>query len=118
MSPEHIQEHIQEEKKLDSIHYDWAAFAFVGITPDRLRQWVDAYPGIDVEAEIRKAASWCRDNPPKARLKRQWARFLGNWFSRAHDRQQAKSTPGDLSSHDASAEEAERAAQIIGWGEN
>jgi len=68
------------------VAYDWAGFAFVGISKDLVRQWSEAYPLIDARAEILKAAAWCRTNERKARKRIDWMRFLGGWMARAQAR--------------------------------
>jgi len=39
----------------------------------------------DLNRELHKAACWCRDNPVRANRKRNWYKFLNNWFSRAEE---------------------------------
>ena len=63
--------------------YDWTTHTFIGIQDDLLRQWSEAYPLVAVEAEIRKATAWCRNNESKTRRRSDWPRFLGNWLSRS-----------------------------------
>ena len=46
--------------------------------------WYDAFPLLDVQAEADKAAAWVLSNP--TRKKKDWARFLNNWFTKAHDK--------------------------------
>lgn len=49
-----------------------------------LQAWKDAYPAVNVELEISKAAAWLISNP--ANKKTQYARFLNSWLSRAQDK--------------------------------
>lgn len=65
------------------VAYDWTTYAFGGISEDHMQQWGQAYPNIDVEGEIKRAAAWCRDNEEKARGRTDWSRFLGNWLAKA-----------------------------------
>ena len=51
----------------------------------KLAEWTSLYEKISVPFEIRKAAQWLRDNPGKKY--KSWSRFMGNWLSRAHERQ-------------------------------
>lgn len=44
------------------------------------------YSGIDVEAEVHKAASWITSNPTKRKTRRGMPKFLNNWLARAVDR--------------------------------
>ena len=48
----------------------------------KLEEWVDAYPGLDVQSEVRRALQWCRDNPEKRKTAVGMARFLGAWLAR------------------------------------
>ena len=46
--------------------------------------WKQAYPALDIEIELAKARAWLIANPKNQ--KKNYARFLTNWFSRAQDR--------------------------------
>lgn len=65
----------------DKIVFDGSSFQNLN---GQLKVWKEAYPAIDVEAEIKKAAAWLMANPKNK--KSQYARFLNNWFSRAQDK--------------------------------
>jgi len=82
----------------EALTYDFGSHRFVGIADDRKHQWSQAYPDIDVGAEILKAGTWCRDNPQKARAKRDWPRFLGNWLARAQ--RDAESRASSVQQHE------------------
>jgi hypothetical protein len=57
--------------------------------PENLKtQWLAAYPAVDVDGELTKAAVWLIANPKNA--KSNYARFLSNWLTRAQDRAPAK----------------------------
>lgn len=43
--------------------------------------WQEAYPGIDIEGEIKKAKAWLLSNPKKA--KSDFRRFINNWLIKA-----------------------------------
>ena len=62
-----------------SILFDKESATFGGIEADELARWQTAYPKANIGAEIRRAAEWAKANPPK----RNWRRFLVNWFMRA-----------------------------------
>lgn len=55
---------------------------FDNITKDELARWRTAYPKVNVDGEILRAAEWAKTHPPK----RQWRRFLVGWLSRAQER--------------------------------
>lgn len=46
--------------------------------------WKKAYPAIDIEIELQKAAAWLVSNPNNR--KSQYGRFLNGWLTRAQDR--------------------------------
>lgn len=52
--------------------------------PTLMPAWKDAFPGVDIVAEIKKAHAWELANPTKQKKNR--ARFLQNWLTRAQDR--------------------------------
>ncbi|MEW4564687.1 hypothetical protein AB1K70_19255 [Bremerella sp. JC770] len=47
----------------------------------KLREYQNAYPKLDVEAELRKAAQWLIDNPTKRKTERGMPRYLNYWLS-------------------------------------
>lgn len=48
--------------------------------------WSDAFPGVNVLGEIRKAIVWLNANPTQRKTHRGMERFLVSWFSRTQDR--------------------------------
>lgn len=56
------------------------------LTQAKLAEWVEAYPGVDVMAECRKALQWCRDNPTKQKTFDGMLKFLSGWLGRCQDR--------------------------------
>lgn len=52
----------------------------------KVAEWSEAFPGVDVLAECRKARQWLIDNPKRAKTASGMARFLGSWLSRSQDR--------------------------------
>lgn len=69
---------------------------FTGITDEDRKVWGDAYPGVNLVAELAKAHVYLRENPTKAG-KRNWGAFLARWFARVQDKggspSQAKPAP-------------------------
>jgi len=55
-----------------------------GLTADMIIGWNRAYPAINVQTELLKAAAWIVANPKNE--KKNWERFLVNWFSRVQER--------------------------------
>ena len=66
------------------IHWD-CENGFRGHTAADITRWRQAYPGVDLSAEMRVAHAWLCDNPSKAG-KRNWAAFLNRWFLRKQER--------------------------------
>lgn len=58
---------------------------FTGITDEDRKVWGDAYPGVNLTAELAKAHVYLRENPTKAG-KRNWGAFLARWFARVQDK--------------------------------
>lgn len=55
-----------------------------------LRMLCDAYPKIDVHAELRKMAEWCRANPQRRKTARGVKRFINSWLSRTPEKREQK----------------------------
>ncbi len=65
----------------EKIVFDGSSFQNIN---GQMTVWKSAYPAVDVESEIRKAAAWVVANPKNK--KTQWGRFINNWLSRAQDK--------------------------------
>jgi hypothetical protein len=48
-------------------------------------EYVGSFPHLDVDAQLRSALQWCRDNPTKRKTPGHMVKFLGNWLARAQD---------------------------------
>jgi len=53
------------------------------LTADRLAEYRDTFPGIDIPGELRKARLWLTDNPDRRKTARGMPRFLSGWLNRA-----------------------------------
>lgn len=51
----------------------------------KVDEWIQAFPGLDVMGEVRKAVQWLRDNPSKMKTANGLPAFFGRWLSRATD---------------------------------
>lgn len=56
---------------------------FGGITTEKKSQWVLAFPGVNIEAQVARAHSWLCANPTKRKKNNE--RFLTNWLGRAQE---------------------------------
>lgn len=52
---------------------------------DRLQEYRETFPDLDVLGELKKALLWCRDNPAKQKTARGMAAFLTRWLSKAQN---------------------------------
>lgn len=55
------------------------------LTAEKLAEWVSSFPGVNVEAQLRKARQWLLDNPNKKKTHAGMTRFLGRWLGNAQD---------------------------------
>ena len=58
----------------------------VPISEKMVQVWKDAYPAVDVKAELRRMKSWCISNPKLRKTAQGMKRFCDNWLSKAQDR--------------------------------
>jgi hypothetical protein len=56
------------------------------LTAAKEREYVEAFPGLDVLGEFRKARQWLLDDPKRRKTASGMPRFLGGWLGRANDR--------------------------------
>ena len=64
-----------------AIEFNFETMKFEGVTVEQVKFWEKCYPDVDViDVILRKAPAWLDANPKKAR-KKNWKRFLVNWFS-------------------------------------
>ncbi|HRF01677.1 MAG TPA: hypothetical protein PLI18_14230 [Pirellulaceae bacterium] len=53
---------------------------------DRIDRWQEAFPAVDVRAELLKARTWLEDRPRNRKTAAGMPRFLGSWMGRSQDR--------------------------------
>lgn len=87
------------------------SFAFVlrskklwHLSQAKLDEYTEAFPNLDVEAELHKAAQWLVDNPGRRKTARGMTRFLGGWLGRAKPKPEPKRGSLDWLPSDAEAE--------------
>lgn len=65
------------------------------LTQNKLAEYIESFPGLDVPNELRKARQWCRDNPKKRKTASGMLTYLTRWLSRSQNRgQHERSTAG------------------------
>ena len=79
-----------------SIFFDYDTGQFQNITSDLINYWREKFPELDIPAEIKAAEAWCLANPGKR--KKDWRRFLTNWFLRQRKKREAseRASPQNL----------------------
>lgn len=58
----------------------------VPIYKDMVEIWKEAYPGVDVEAELKKIKSWSISNKTNRKSVNGMEKFINNWLSREQDK--------------------------------
>jgi hypothetical protein len=66
------------------VQFSFETGKFRGISDEHVSRWCDAYPALEIETELAKAAAWLQANP--AKRKKNYQRFLVNWLSRSQER--------------------------------
>jgi hypothetical protein len=56
------------------------------VTVEQVASWREAFPGVDVPQEIRKAKAWLEANPTRRKTHKGTPTFLVGWFGRTQDR--------------------------------
>lgn len=55
------------------------------LSEEKLAEYVESFPGVDVLAELRKARQWCIDTPTKRKTWDGMAKFLSGWLGRVQN---------------------------------
>jgi hypothetical protein len=85
-------EAVQPEKaNQGEIRWDTKQAIFINIDDEQWKRWEEAFPKLDVDAELLRIERWYADNQKKR--KRNVQRFIGNWLARAFKDMQAKPNP-------------------------
>lgn len=66
------------------IEFDAEQGLFLNISDEQMAAWHEAFPKLNIDAELNRAEAWYIANP--RRRKQNHHRFLVNWFARDHDR--------------------------------
>jgi len=75
---------IKENNIKEKITFSFQSGGFENITSEDILAWSEAYPAVDVQLSIKQAAQWLISNPSK--LKKNYRRFLANWFARTQEK--------------------------------
>lgn len=79
-------------KAQEQISFDAEEKVFKNISNEQMQSWADAYPKLDIDAELSRAEAWYVANPRKR--KKNHHAFLVNWFARDQDRNRKFTTGG------------------------
>ena len=74
----------EKDNKKEKIYFSLEIRQFENIQPQDIPFWTEAYPAVDIGLSIKQAAQWLVSNPTK--LKKNYRRFLTNWFARTQER--------------------------------
>jgi hypothetical protein len=100
----------------ENITFAFAAGTFGNIKPEDIRAWQDAYPAVDVPLSVKQAAQWLVSNPTKC--KKNYRRFLTNWFARTQEKGGNKHAPKSDPNHRPSFSEQDWGQELIPTGKN
>ena len=70
---------------LTPIKPDFQTLTWIEVQNEDREAWKQAAPACDIQAELKRAILWCRDNPQKG-TKKNYRRFLTNWLTRQQER--------------------------------
>lgn len=79
--PEREEKRREEESRGEKTDATWSRQGGWHVNDGARERWEKAYPGLDIEAQLRRMDAWLRANPAKARY-RNWERFVTGWLSR------------------------------------
>lgn len=58
----------------------------VPVYKEMVEMWKEAYPAVDVEAQLREMKAWSKSNPTERKSERGMNRFINNWLSKEQDK--------------------------------
>jgi hypothetical protein len=73
--------------KLELVNGRW-----VGISEEQMSAWSEAFPGVEIDAELKKMAAWVVSNPMMA-PKSQLGRFVNSWLTKTQNQASLRSIP-------------------------
>lgn len=75
----------KKKSKKYRITFDRDKWEFIGITEEDIDLWAEAYPAVDLDAEVKRAKVWIKKAGARG-YKSDWFKFLSGWFERAQER--------------------------------
>lgn len=73
-----------KKKKSDQVFFDWDLLSFQNISETHRRVWKEAYPLVNVEAQLNEMRAWLVSNP--SQRKSNYLRFINTWLAKEQDR--------------------------------
>ena len=60
--------------------------SFYVVPLEKIDEWKDAFPAVDIECQLKRMAAWCNANPKRRKTKKGVQRFIVNWLSDNQDK--------------------------------
>ena len=76
---------------------------WIGVTDEQIEVWRAAYPAVNIESELNRAAAWIVSNPGEA-PRSNFSRFLNSWMEKNQNRAAIRSIPVDRKAWSADQE--------------
>lgn len=64
------------------------------LTADKFNEYLESYPGMNLEPHFRQMRQWCIDNPSKRKTESGMPRFINTWLSKEYKKLKPYSTRG------------------------
>lgn len=102
----HIAQTASQLRKIDEeIGFSFDEWRFTGITNQDMETWKEIYPLVDIELELKKMTEWNKDNPTKAKSRKNWRKFISGWLSRNNEREVNREAYKSFSTHKKHSEQ-------------
>lgn len=102
----------KKKKKPPAIGFDAASGSFTDLSEEQIAFWRDAYPGVEIDAELRRAAAWIDANPSRAPTTRVKS-FLNAWLAKSA-KALAATLPKGVTDHAVATRQKTRSAIAAG----
>jgi hypothetical protein len=74
----------EKKERPPAIDFEFETGSWRNVTTRDRDLWAKAYPAVDLDSQLARAAAWLSSNPDKK--KSDYKRFLNNWLNRAQDK--------------------------------